>query len=280
MLTATLKPITNPSQSSKDEMTTWMQQVNNKVFNKKPLNAPNIATLSRQIYKEFFVEYATSTNGGYQGVWPEYTLLPKPTTNYKLNNINALTFSLSWILEVPGTVGFPGFPTGDSSWSVDFYVYFKLYDPTLGNFFNLSSIDLQSQWQVKFTVDYTYDGGSPNPFDLAITTPYREYNMFDTIDYRRIVSGQPEYDGVNDDKLTFNALNKLLSQANSLSFTFSANQTQYNALSSANKTHFLALFGSRFAYTGPPAIAQTTGALRSSLDMAWTYGGTFAEYTP
>jgi len=281
MLSAQLIPIDTPNQKYKDPQVRWVDEVNSRLFNNKPSNVANIATLSRQIYKEFFVEYNNPSNGAVRGVWPEYTLLPKPTTNYRVNNINSLIFTLSWIVEIPGTAGFAGFPTGDSNWSVDFYVYFTLRNPVTGNFSDQLIPDPQAVWQVKYTVNYVYNAVSPDPFGFTITSPYIEYNLFDTIADRPTGSTTiVVFDGINDDKVTQGTLNRLLREPNSLRFTFAANKAQYDALSSANKMQFLELFGSRFEYAGLNPIAETTGVLRSSLDMSLTYAGMLADYKP
>jgi len=278
---ADLIPLNNPRQKDIDEKTAWVNKVDETLKGrKKPLNSPNIVSVSDQAYKEFAVEYAFTgaSRGEYSGIWPEYTFLPNPVSTYKLGNINSLRMSVAWTIDIPGIGSFPGFPTPDSSWSVDFYLFFVLRPAGEGNATLVPTLDSQAVWQYKFTA--TYDIADPDIFNIKIPQGYQEYDLLDITEDRPVNSAeQPIFDGVNDSKLTRQALSLLLTGPCSLGHTFGLDKAQYDSLSAANKDHVLNLFGNRFEYVGPPAtIPATTGALRSGVHLVLSYGGTFANY--
>lgn len=275
---AALKPIENPKESAKDDMTTWMSEVNRKVFNRKPLNAPNV--VSQSTFAEYiFVsqQIANPTPPIIQtGIWGGgvnfgVTFLQSPT-RYKLNKINDVNLNIN--TSFTQSVGFSGAPTPSGSYTMYYYVVLSAR-PT--------GLNTTQDWYLVIPFEFNYNNTTQS---FSFTQSNINLQLSDTIKTRQIIpvfgTGYPNFQ-VDSTKITEDQYRKLISEDLVFNITAGFDSAQLGTgisnnpvLSASNKAHFEYFLYANGTYT--PTTPFTY--FNFSTSLVFTYSGLFADYKP
>lgn len=262
----------------------WQNSVNNKLkdITRKPRN------VAGNSYKKLYFQELDRTQTAFQQALENqngfysisgdfffpfnYNYLPKPQ---KLANINSVLLDVNIVANIMDAGGYTP-PVGISNFNIDFYLSIYVFEVSNGNLYpSLLSTDALKRFEKAkmATIAFTFSILASDPLGFTISNPSQQFNLFDTFNRStNIVTGQPDFT-TNPTKITPEQLTFLTTENTNLVSIFGYNETQYTALSLANKALFDDMFNLGLG-------GGTINLVGLGVEGEINYFGTLASFVP
>jgi len=194
--------------------------------------------------------------------------LPKPDKLTLIRDIVMKASVLADTYEAP--TGYTP-PVGITNFNIDFYLSLVLLPNTNGNLYFLASGSADNPYFTGrlVSIPFTFNILASSPLFFTISTPIKSFRLSDVIPSRNPVSEAfPD-----PTKITAGQFNQLITQDSLFSSFFGWNDTQYAALSAANKQLFNELFNGGLG--APPDTFQLFGI---GVEITLSYFGIGATF--
>jgi hypothetical protein len=277
-------PIENYNIDVSEPQERWQNSVNNKLkdITRKPRN------VAGNCYKKLYFQeldrtqtvfqQALESQSGFYSISGDfffpfnYNYLPKPQ---KLANINSVLLDVNVVANIIDAGGYSP-PGGISNFTIDFYLSLYVFEVTDGNLYPSSlSTDILKRFEIAkmVSIPFTFSILASDPLGFTIGNPSQQFNLFDTAE-RAIIDniGSPDFT-TNPTKITPAQLELLTTNNTTLVSIFGYNETQYTALSAANKSLFDDMFNLGLG-------GGTLNLVGLGVEGEINYFGTLASFVP
>jgi hypothetical protein len=223
----------------------WRNSINKDIkgLKNKPRNSQSIPNINIKLQKIDSTQeqtLLTATSGFFSTSFVQFfELLPSPLIHFKSSLIRDITMNIAVSSYAPDTGGYSPV-VGRTSFTIDFYVSLVLLDATNGNILTAFTDGLFVS-NALMTIPFTFSIPSSDPLKFTIESP-KSFRLSETVTrLTDVVTSAPNFT-TNPTKITQAQYNKMTNQNNFLCGFVGFNNSQYNALSSANKDQFDDLF--------------------------------------
>lgn len=277
-------PIENYNIDVSEPQERWQNSVNNKLkdITRKPRN------VAGNSYKKLYFQELDRTQtvsqqtlesqSGFYSISGDfffpfnYNYLPKPQ---KLANINSVLLDVNVVANIMDDGGYSP-PGGISDFTIDFYLSLYVFEVTSGNLYPslLSTDSLQRFETAKMvSIPFTFSISASDVLGFTISNSSRQFNLFDTINRSNVAGTQTPDFTTDSTKITPAQLELLTTNNTTLVSIFGYDETQYTALSAANKSLFDDMFNLGLG-------GGTLNLVGLGVESEINYFGTLASFVP
>lgn len=253
----------------------WVESVSTTLrdLQKKPRNPYTVNSVSLQVQ-------AINKNAPQRGLTGEFgfwgstfltnvQLLPNPAEALKMRQIEEIVLSPSLACFAPDLGGYSP-PSGISDFTIDFYLSLLFLPADNGNITGLLDLTDEEITSRAITIPFSFSFLASSPVNFTVADPVKTYRLSEVFD-RPFLGSIPNFN-TNPTKITPGQFSRLASSATFVGSFFGWNNTQYTALSAANKDWFDDFFNL--------GLGGSSQAFGIGVNLSFSYFGLASAYLP